>query len=844
MNFQCDAMKYVLAMALLALAIQAGAQATVLNGEVKADSGEPMVGAQVFIQGTRLGTVTDVDGRFALGGVPEGEQVVEARAVGYQPQQLTVQISPNTPIKSLNFILVPESAVGPPELPVAHWRSVNLGPASVSTEVAGERVPFTRTAVTAEELKKRDAAQDLPFLLRYTPALVVTSDAGAGVGYTGMRIRGSDATRINVTINGVPLNDAESHQVYWVDLPDLGSSADGILIQRGVGTSTNGPGAFGATVSVNTLQPEEEPMGRMAFSAGAFGTRRATLQWASGIGERGFFAEGRASRIHSDGYMDRATSDLSSVHVSSGKQWETGRLIYTGLWGHERTYQAWYGVPLVGLTGDAATIQAWAANSAEYGYGSDTTRIQDLIERGRQHNYYRYENQVDDYTQIHHQLHFDQRVGSWDVGLALSNTLGAGYYEQFREGDALSQYGVLDTAFSTGDVVRRRWLDNTLHGVSGSIQRGFSRGMVQFGGGGYRYVGDHFGRLVWAEHAPGLDPGHRYYDGTGTKQDVNAFARGVFNALDGDLKWHGELQWRAVDYFVEGTDNDLRVLAVDDALQFVNPKVGVDYQNRPDLRYYASWSVGHREPSRTDYVDSPEGSVVRPERLQDWELGAQWTGEQAALTANGYFMDYRDQLVLTGDLNDVGSPLRTNVAKSYRMGVELDGRWSPVKGVIWRPNLAWSRNRIQQFDEVIFDYDEAQEFRQIIEYEDVPIAFSPEVVATSLLAWEAWSGDETSLIAEWALRHVSQQFLDNTGSSDRSLPAYTVNDLRFRYSWTRERDVLSLNVFVNNVLGAEYSANGWAYSYQVGGPDSRVSEVYVYPQAGRFLTVGLDWSWR
>jgi iron complex outermembrane receptor protein len=299
-----------------------------------------------------------------------------------------------------------------------------------------------------------------------------------------------------------------------------------------------------------------------------------------------------------------------------------------------------------------------------------------------------------------------------------------------------------------------------------------------------------------------------------------------------------------VDYFVEGTDNDLRVLAVDDALRFVNPKVGVDYQNRPDLRTYASWSLGHREPSRTDYVDSPEGTVVRPERLQDWELGAQWTGEQAALTANGYFMDYRDQLVLTGDLNDVGSPLRTNVTKSYRLGVELDGRWSPVKGVVWRPNLAWSRNRIQQFDEVIFDYDENQPYRQVVGYQDVPIAFSPSVVATSILAWEAWSEGETSLIAEWALRHVGEQFLDNTGSPDRALPAYTVNDLRLRCSWARERDVLSLNVFVNNVLGVDYSANGWAYSYQYGGPDSRVSEVYVYPQAGRFVTVGLDWSWR
>lgn len=822
------------------------APSTVFGTVTASDTGEPLVGAQLLLNEGRYGVTTDVGGQFVFEGVPPGDYAMQVHALGFSSQTREFSLQDGVKLP-MHFALEPEDGVRGPDLPVAHWRAVSLAPASVSTTVAGERVPFTKTEVPSEELRKRDAAQDLPFLLRYTPALVVTSDAGAGVGYTGMRIRGSDATRINVTINGVPLNDAESHQVYWVDLPDLGSSADGIQIQRGVGTSTNGPGAFGATVGVNTLTPAEEPMGRMAFSAGAFNTRRATLQWASGVGEGGFFAEGRASRITSEGYMDRATSDLSSVHTSAGKRWETGQVVYTGLWGHERTYQAWYGVPVIGLTGDAAAIEAWAANSYEYGYGADTARIADLIARGRQHNYYTYPDQVDDYTQTHHQLHFDQRIGDWGVGLALSNTLGNGYYEQFREQDDLAHYGVTDTAFTTGDVVRRRWLDNTLHGVSGSVQRALPQGSVQFGGGGYRYEGAHFGRVVWAEHAPGLDPGHRYYDGMGRKRDANIFARTMQAFAAGDVRVHSELQWRTVQYEVDGTDNDLRALAVDDALRFWNPKVGVDVQTRADRRFYASWAVGHREPSRTDYVDSPEGTNVRPERLQNWEVGGVWMRDRWTLRANGYYMDYTDQLVLTGDLNDVGSPLRTNVAESYRAGIELDGRWSPVDGVVWQPNLAWSKNRIQQFDEVIFDYDPEQPYRQVNTYDNAPIAFSPDLVATSILAWEAWStskaeGDQ-SLILEWALRHVGQQFLDNTGSADRALPAYTVNDLRMRYSLSKGRDVLSLNVFVNNVLGEEYSANGWAYSYQYGGAASRVSEVYVYPQAGRYVTVGLDWSW-
>lgn len=810
-----------------------------LAGSVTGAAGEPLEGAQVIVRNTRLGTATDGEGKFELQGVPVGNWVLVVQAEGHTPHEEPLLVGDGAAILR-DIVLVREEA----GLTEPIWRTVNLPQASVATVLTDERAPFTRTEVTADELQKRDAAQDLPFLLRYTPSLVVTSDAGAGVGYTGMRIRGSDATRINVTINGVPLNDAESHQVYWVNLPDLGSSAEGVQIQRGVGTSTNGPGAFGATVAVNTLSASEEPMGRMAFSAGSFGTRRATLQWASGVGERGFFAEGRASRIVSDGFVDRGSSDLMSVHTSAGSKWETGQLVYTGLWGHERTGQAWYGVPVVGLSGDSAAIAAWAGNSFEYGYGLDTVRIADLIARGRQHNYYQYADQVDDYTQTHHQVHIDQRLGQWDLGVALTNTLGAGYYEQFRTDDNLAHYGVQDTANPVGDVVRRRWLDNRLHGVSGSVQRAFSSGSVQFGGGGFRYEGDHFGNLVWAEHAPGLAPDHRYYEGTGVKRDANVFVRAMHARMEGDLRLHGEVQWRGVNYTVDGTDNDLRVLGVDDALNFFNPKVGVDYQSSSAFRTYASWSVGNREPSRTDYVDSPEGSIIRPERLHDWEAGAVWKREAWSVQVNGYFMDYTDQLVLTGDLNDVGAPIRTNVADSYRLGLEVDGQWMPVRGVIWRPNLAWSRNRIQRFDEVIFDYGEGQEFRQELPYEDVPIAFSPAVVATSVLAWEAWSARENSLIVEWALRHVGEQFLDNTGSSDRALPAYSVNDLRLRWSWSRGRDVLSVNLFVNNFMDAVYSANGWTYSYQSGGPDTRVSEVFVYPQAGRFFTVGLDWSWR
>jgi iron complex outermembrane receptor protein len=320
-------------------------------------------------------------------------------------------------------------------------RMVELLPATVSSIQSPDRAPYATQKMNGSELAKRDGSMDLPFLLRFTPSLVVTSDAGAGVGYTSMRIRGSDQSHINVTINGVTLNDAESHQVYWVDLPDLSSSIDELEIQRGVGSSSNGPGAFGATVSLNTMNFDTEPGGKMLLGGGSFGTLRSMLKWSTGQLGSGFFIEGRASRIVSDGYLDRSASDLSSVQMGLGYRWDSGHLAYSAMLGHERTQQAWYGVPRIGLTGDSAAIVAWAANSSEYGYGGDEERISDLIERGRLHNYYSYADQVDDYRQDHHQLHFSQKQGAWNLGATVHYTRGNGYYEQFKADDDLALYG-------------------------------------------------------------------------------------------------------------------------------------------------------------------------------------------------------------------------------------------------------------------------------------------------------------------------------------------------------------------------------------------------------------------
>jgi iron complex outermembrane receptor protein len=355
-------------------------------------------------------------------------------------------------------------------------KTIQLLPASVTASQFPDRTPFATQQFTPEMLSQRDGSLDLPFLLRYTPSLVVTSDAGAGIGYTSLRIRGSDQTHINVTINGIPLNDAESHQVYWVDLPDLSSSIDGLQVQRGVGSSANGPGAFGATIALNTLSFDSEPSGKMVLGAGSFGSARSMVKWSSGRIGDGFYIEGRASRIVSNGFVDRASSDLSSMQLGLGYLWDSGHLTYTAMLGHERTFQAWYGVPQIAIEGSEAEILNCANSSAEYGYGSDTERISDLIDRRERHNYYRYENEVDDYRQDHHQIHLDQKLGAWDLGLTAHYTAGSGFYEQFKPGEELSLYGVTDltigdSTLESGDVIRRRWLDNDFQGVVLNAQR-------------------------------------------------------------------------------------------------------------------------------------------------------------------------------------------------------------------------------------------------------------------------------------------------------------------------------------------------------------------------------------
>ena len=724
--------------------------------------------------------------------------------------------------------------------------SINvLKPAAVSAVTSDDRSPFAHTNLDSEALNARDSGQDLPFLLRLTPSVVITSDAGNGIGYTGMRLRGSDASRINVTINGVPLNDAESQNVYWVDLPDLGASVSGLQIQRGVGTSTVGPGAFGGSVALNTLGDIVQPNVKAVLGMGSFNSYRQSVSWNTGMLAEGISFDGRASHISSDGYIDRASSELNSLYASLVKRWTSGKVSLTTMLGHERTYQAWYGVPQI-VTEENITdtdIQDWAAGSSEY--GNDTQRISDLIENRRTHNYYNYENEVDDYNQNHFQLHLEQNIGIADLGVALYTTTGSGYYEQFRAADAFSDYGLIAPSYpdssgpETTNVIRQRWLDNRLWGSIVNLTIPLEEMTIVAGGAYSRYKGGHFGEIIWMEHAADVLPGKTYYDNIGNKTDVSGFVRVKHDFAGDNLRLQAEAQIRSVLYTADGVDADLQDVLINDDLLFFNPKIGVDYILSSSSRGYASVAIANREPTRSDYLDSPSESISH-ERLIDFEFGYRYVAKKWATEIGFYHMDYKDQLIATGMLNDVGNSVRVNVPASLRQGIEFQAGVELHSRVRWDGNVTVSRNKISLFSETLYDYNENFEYENLVNHVNTDISFSPAFIAASVFGYDIWSNDASQIQCELSTKYVGKQYLDNTSNDNRSLPGYVVNNvvLSFSQSFKSGGD-LKLSVFANNILDNMYSANGWTYSYLFGGMDAMTTENYVYPQAGRHGFVNL-----
>ncbi len=801
--------------ALLLWSNQAMAQNKVY-GNITDETGSPLPGAIVRLLEKGGGTIADADGFYLFAPLEAGPYTLRVEYLGYAPQERVVNIQGTL---TADFQL--------------RTKAITLEGVEVLSNWATRKSPIPQTYLSQEDLEVNNQGQDVPYLLRMTPSAVVTSDAGTGIGYTGIRIRGSDPSRINVTINGIPLNDAESQGVFWVDLPDFAGSTDEIQIQRGVGTSTNGSGAFGATINLRSMDLEKKPYGELYNSYGSFNSRKHALRLGSGLINDRWAFDGRLSLIQSDGYIDRASADLRSFYLSGGYYGKKTTLKAVAFTGHEVTYQSWFGTPQSRIENDEEGMRTHAANN-----GYTEAQLENLLNSGRTYNFYLYDTQVDNYQQNHYQLHLSHEFNDeWMGRAALHYTRGFGYFEQFREDDDFADYQLNNPiigsdTITSGDFIRRRWLDNDYYGGTASLNYLLPNLNLTLGGAFHQYDGDHFGEIIWAEFATNSDIRDRYYDNVGNKSDFNVFAKMEVNWKQW-WNWYVDLQLRQVNYKINGVDNDLRNLDFEQNFTFFNPKLGVRRDFSGTQSVFASVGVAHREPVRSDIVDALTDRVPTAERLVDVELGYDYTRSTFQFGANVYWMQYQNQLVQTGELNDVGAPVRINVPNSYRAGLELQTDWQITERFNWRANLTLSQNKIQSYDQFLYDYTNGFE---IIEetFEDTDIAFSPNIIGGSELSLRPVPAFEIALLS----KYVGDQFLDNTSSEERKIDAFFVNDLRLRYQFkTPKIRELNLSFIVNNVFDTEYSSNGYTFSYVVG---ERVTENFYYPQAGIWWMAAVD----
>ncbi|WP_462218857.1 TonB-dependent receptor [Ferruginibacter sp.] len=712
----------------------------------------------------------------------------------------------------ISALLCVSSAVCVAQTPQKFNDTAYLQPVEVIAVRAGEKAPFAKTTVTKKEIEKNNLGQDLPFLLNQTPSVVVNSDAGAGVGYTGIRIRGTDASRINVTLNGIPYNDAESQGTYFVDLPDFSSSVNSIQIQRGVGTSSNGAGSFGASINLATNEINKKFYAELNNSYGSFNTLKNTLQFGSGILKNHFTIDGRLSRISSDGYIDRAKTDLKSFYFSTAYVAEKSSLRLNIFSGKEKTYQAWNGVP-------------------EYLLNTDRT----YNSAGNEKTDSPYNNETDNYTQTHYQLFYNHKLNDfWKGNIAVFLTKGNGYYEQYKANKKLADYGLPNyndgtTTIKKTDLIRRLWLDNNFYGSIFSLQHRKNKTDFTFGGGWNGYDGKHFGEITWAKVQAAVPANYRWYDLTAHKKDFSLYSKWA-QQWTTDFQSFVDVQFRAINYTINGF-RDNPSLLIKNNYNFVNPKLGITY-NKNSWQAYASYALAQHEPNRDDF-EAGNNNQPKPELLNDFETGIETKKTTYSFGANLYYMKYKDQLILTGKINDVGAYSRINIPNSYRAGIELQGKYIFSKCLNIAANIAFSKNKIKNFTEYLDDYDNGGQKTNF--YGSTDIAFSPNTVAGGSINITPVKNGEINLIS----KYVSRQYLDNTSLKSRSLNPYYTQDIRLSY--VLENKVFKAVTFIaqlNNVFSKKYEPNGYSFSYIYGG--SLTTENFYFPMAQFNCMVGVN----
>ena len=791
------------------LAVMVFAQVT-LTGVVRDDHGNALNGANVFLTNTFSRTTTGINGDFKFQNLRKGSYTLVVSYMGYT--NLSKELMLNSS-ENIDLALAPS----------AHLTEEVL----VSASRAGEKSPIAYTTIGKEEIQKSNSGQDIPYLLNYTPSFVATSDAGNGVGYTNFRIRGTDLNRINVTINGIPMSEAESHSTYFVDIPDLAASTENIQIQRGVGNSTNGAGAFGATIDMQTSKLNPVANARYNSSVGSFSTFRNNLSVGTGLIDGKFAVDASLSKITSAGFVDRGASDLKSFFVSGGYFTTNTILKFTLFSGFEETYQAWNGVPSVRLNNDLAGMQQYENHGL---YTHEQT--QEMINSdSRTYNLYTYKNQVDHYQQDHYQLHFSHRFNPYlNLNAAIFYTYGRGYYEEYKSGQKYEDYQLPKPVINgltvdKTDLIRRKWLDNDFYGTVFSLNYVKEKNTLTLGGGANIYDGRHFGKVIWAKIAGDALYDHEWYHGTGLKKDLNIYARYTIRFSE-KLNANADLQYRYINYAIDGIDDNLRDIKQNHKFNFFNPKVGFFYTPAANQEAYLSYGRANREPNRDNFVDAdPSGKQPTYETLNDFEFGYTFKSSNLMLGTNIYYMDYKNQLILTGQINNVGSPVMTNVDRSYRTGVELIAGVKFLRNFSWNLNATISENKIKDFTEYVEDWDNGG--LKANQIGKTNLAFAPSLTASSVVSYKPSDQLEIGFLSNY----VGKQFIDNTASNDRKLNAYLVNNLKVGYTIRQKLfQDLKLNLLVNNIFNKKYESNAWVYSYFYEGQRNKMDG--YFPQAG------------
>ncbi len=775
------------------------AQEFTVSGKVYDEIGAPVSGAGVVVKGVDKGTATDFDGFYQLK-LDKGqytlvfsfmEQPTERSFYLYSDKTLDVRIGQKPEL--LDEVLV---------------KAVRVEATS----------PITHSNLEKEQIAKRNLGQDIPILMNYMPSVVTTSDAGAGIGYTGIRVRGVSTQSTNITINGIPYNDQESLGTFWVNLPDFSSSVENLQLQRGVGTSTNGSGAFGASINVLTDAVSDDAFGEISNSFGSFNTRKHTLKYSTGLLNNHIEIAGRLSQIKSDGYVDRAAADLKSYFLQAAYVDDNTLIKAVIFGGHENTYLAWNGIEDLTVLKENRTFNP----SGMYADADGNIQF--------------YDNEVDNYKQDHYQLHWNERISNnWSTNIGLNYTKGRGYYEQYKEEERFSDYGLTEiiidnTVIDETDLIRRKWLDNDFYVANASVNYKDDNLNITTGGSYSYYDGDHFGEVIWAQFVGEDNIRQRYYNGNGIKTDLSFFSKATYK-LNDKFSLFGDLQLRVLNYKTTGLNSDRASLIIDKQYSFFNPKAGLTYLINQDQNLYFSYARANREPNKDDFEANAN---VKPERLNDFELGWRYSNENIKINSNFYYMHYNEQLVLTGALDDVGSPIRANSGKSYRLGLELDAQFQFGSQFSIQPAIAFSANKNIDY-KTPFD-------GELVNLGKTNISFSPEIVASNAFVYQPINNLQLSFLS----KYVGEQYMSNSDAERSKLAAYFVSDFNLFYEIKPKSIFKSIviSALVNNIFNKKYVSNGFYYTYDdtwsAPNQTTTIEGAGYYPQATTNFLVGVS----